>query len=155
MLTEDRRQVFGLKVTNKTWVIAERKLEAKSDDLFIKDDCRRTVAWPSNKSNFTFSSLFFPPFLLPQLSEELLFERSSPPECFPTLSTLPWGHKRQTTYFCKLMISGWIFAPLLVSCWLFWQKACARPTQQIAQSRDYKVRGGGRGLCLSALSLPQ
>ena len=44
---------------------------------------------------------------------------------------------------------------LLVSCWLFWHQACVRPTQQISQSRDYKVHGGGRTLCLFAPTLPQ
>lgn len=120
----------------QTWLIAERRLEAKSHDLFIKDDWS-TKAWPSNKSlivtqisPFLLSLLLF--FFCPSCQKSGFFELLPPPKCFPALSTLPWGHERQTTYSCKLMISGWIFAPLLVSCWFFRQKACVGPTQRIA-----------------------
>lgn len=139
-LTERRRQIFGSKVSDVT----HGGESLKQNVMTYLSKMTAEVAWPSNKSlfctNFTFSSptsFFF--FFAPAV-RGVAFLRSSSPKWFPALSTLPWGHERQTTYFCK---SGWIFAPLLMSCWSLWQEECVRPAQQIAQRGDLKKSACG------------
>lgn len=143
----------------QTWLIAERKLEAKSDDPFIKDDCWSTVAWPSNKSlltrntNFTFSSLaslFFFPFY-PRCQKRCFLSTRLLQMVF-LLSLLFPGVMRSKFSSCKLMISVWIVAPLLGSCWFVWQKACVRLSRLHRRARIIKYMGVGEG-CVCLLRL--
>ena len=73
------------------------------------------VAWPSSKSlfytNFTFSSLtslFFFFFRRPSCQRSRFHGAHLLQNVSLRSRLFPGGHERQTTYSCKLMISGWV-----------------------------------------------